>query len=164
MLPASHPATMPTMTMTMRLSFDRCMGVPLRDSIFGRDVLDVRRLHYFRSATNPTFAAPRRGDWLRRKLEQTSARPGGVRCQRTWPKGRSCIMTNGAASVSGAPMLHGWDNLFILAGSSAATLEVRPVLPAYFFGETRNAVVHLRAAICQRSAPCERSAALCSRH
>ncbi len=31
-------------------------------------------------------------------------------------------MTNGAASVSGAPMLHGWDNFFIKAGSSAATL------------------------------------------
>jgi hypothetical protein len=29
--------------MTRRLSFDRCMGVPLRDSAFGRDVLDVRR-------------------------------------------------------------------------------------------------------------------------
>src|SRR5271166_7134011 len=36
------------------------MGIPLRDSILGRDVLDVRRLHYSRSATNPTFAAPRR--------------------------------------------------------------------------------------------------------
>src|SRR5271166_6879536 len=56
MLPASHPATIPTMTMTMRLSFDRCMGVPLRDSIFGRDVLDVRRLHYSRSATTPAPA------------------------------------------------------------------------------------------------------------
>lgn len=31
-------------------------------------------------------------------------------------------MTNGAASVSGAPMLRGWDNFFIMAGSSAATL------------------------------------------
>ncbi len=82
----------------------------------------MRRLHYSRSATNPTSAAPRRGVWLRRKLEQTSARPGGGRCQRTWPKGRSCIMTKGAASVSGAPMLHGWDNFFIMAGSSAATL------------------------------------------
>ena len=27
-----------------------------------------------------------------------------------------------AASVSGAPMAHGWDNFFIMAGSSAATL------------------------------------------
>jgi hypothetical protein len=29
----------------MRLSFDRCMGVPLRDFAFGRDSLDGR-LHY----------------------------------------------------------------------------------------------------------------------
>jgi hypothetical protein len=30
MFPASQPAIMPTMMMTMRLSFDRCMRTPLR--------------------------------------------------------------------------------------------------------------------------------------
>ena len=34
--------------------------------MFGRDVLDVRRLHYPCSATNPTFTDARRADWLRR--------------------------------------------------------------------------------------------------
>ena len=82
--------------------------------MFGRDVLDVRRLHYPRSATNPTFAAARRGDWLRRNWNK---HPLGLVAGAVSGHGQ-----RGAASVSGAPMAHGWNNFFIMAGSSAATL------------------------------------------
>jgi hypothetical protein len=65
--------------------------------VFGRDVLDVRRLHYPRSATNPTFAAARRGDWLRRNWNK---HPLGLIERGLDPTVRPLFMMDGSKALS----------------------------------------------------------------
>jgi hypothetical protein len=64
--------------------------------VFGRDVLDVRRLHHPRSATNPTFVAARRGDWLRRNRHK---HPLGL-VESVGPAVRPLFMMDGSKALS----------------------------------------------------------------